>query len=142
MLVRDRLKAAGLDSTPMLTGGKGVHVIAPLVPHAEWPAVKAWTKKFAEDLEAEMPDAFVASMAKVKRKGRIFVDYLRNGRGATAVLPFSVRAREGAGVATPLTWAALAQVASAHVFSAADIAGVLAQAALPRDKAVARPLPA
>ncbi len=140
-LVRDRLKARGLDSWPMLTGGKGVHVVAPLVPRAEWPEVKAWAKGFAEALEAEAPDAFVAVMSKAKRKGRIFVDYLRNQRGATAVLPWSVRAREGAGVATPLTWAELDEARSGHDFSAADVAGVLAQAARKREVAKARALP-
>ncbi len=141
-LVRDRLKTRGLDSWPMLTGGKGVHVVVPLVPRAEWPEVKAWAKAFAESLEAEAPDAFVSVMSKAKRKGRIFVDYLRNQRGATAVLPWSVRAREGAGVAAPLTWAELGDAASGHAFSAADVAGVLAQAGRKREVARARVLPA
>ena len=109
VLVRDRLKAKGLASFPLLTGGKGVHIVAPLVPAADWPAVKAWARAFAEALEAEMPTAFVANMSKAKRKGRIFVDWLRNQRGATAVLPYSVRARAGAGVAVPVTWAQLAE---------------------------------
>ena len=95
LLVRDRLKAAGLASAPMITGGKGVHVVAPLVPEAEWPAVKAWARAFAEAMEVEFPADFTANMSKVKRKGRIFVDYLRNQRGATAVMPWSVRARPG-----------------------------------------------
>lgn len=140
-LVRDRLKTRGLDSFPMLTGGKGVHVVAPLKPKAEWPEVKAWARAFAEALEAEAPDAFVANMSKAKRKGRIFVDWLRNQRGATAVLPFSVRARAGAGVAVPLTWAQLKEVEAGNAFTAADPAAVLAQAARPREKAVAKPLP-
>ncbi|QXQ04745.1 DNA ligase D [Sphingosinicellaceae bacterium] len=140
-LVRDRLKSRGLDSAPMLSGGKGVHVVAPLVPRAEWPEVKAWCKAFAESLEAEAPDAFVAVMSKAKRKGRIFVDYLRNQRGATAVLPYSVRARAGAGVAVPVTWAELREVKAANLFSAADPAAVLAQAARKREPAKARPLP-
>ncbi len=141
-LVRDRLKSRGLDSAPMLTGGKGVHVVVPLKPKAEWPAVKAWARAFAESLEAEAPDAFVANMSKAKRKGRIFVDWLRNQRGATAVLPFSVRAREGAGVAVPLTWAQLREVAAGKVFSAADPAAVLAQAARTREAVTAKVLPA
>ena len=142
VLVRDRLKANGLASFPMLTGGKGVHVIAPLVPDAEWPAVKAWAKGFAEGLEAEMPRAFVANMSKAKRKGRIFVDWLRNQRGATAVLPYSVRAREGAGVAIPVTWAQLAETSGGSAFTAADPAAVLAQSKRPLDKVKAAKLPA
>ncbi len=141
VLVRDRLKTAGLASFPMLTGGKGVHVVAPLVPQAEWPAVKAWARAFAESLEAEAPQAFVANMSKAKRKGRIFVDWLRNQRGATAVLPYSVRAREGAGVAVPLTWVELAETEAGSAFSAANPAVVLAHAARPAEKIKAKPLP-
>ena len=142
VLIRDRLKAAGLASFPMLTGGKGVHVVAPLIPDAEWPAVKAWAKAFAEGLEAEMPDAFVANMSKAKRKGRIFVDWLRNQRGATAVLPYSVGAREGAGVAVPITWAQLSETVAGSAFTAADPAAVLAQSKRPAEKAKAAKLPA
>ncbi|MGI4878891.1 MAG: DNA ligase D [Janthinobacterium lividum] len=142
VLVRDRLKAAGLDSAPMLTGGKGIHIVAPLLPRAEWPEVKAWARGFAEALEAEMPTAFVATMSKARRKGRIFVDWLRNQRGATAVLPYSVRAREGAGVAVPVTWAQLATIEGGSAFSAANPAVVLAQARRPAEKVRAKALPA
>ncbi len=141
VVIRDRLKSAGLASFPMLTGGKGVHVVAPLVPDAEWPAVKAWAKAFADGLEAEMPAAFVANMSKAKRKGRIFVDWLRNQRGATAVLPYSVRAREGAGVAIPVTWAQLAETCGGSAFTAADPAAILAQSKRPAEKAKAAKLP-
>ncbi|MGI4877347.1 MAG: DNA ligase D [Janthinobacterium lividum] len=142
VLIRDRLKAKGMESFPMLTGGKGVHVVAPLIPDAEWPAVKAWARAFAESLEAEMPDAFVANMSKAKRKGRIFVDWLRNQRGATAVLPYSVRAREGAGVAIPITWAQLSETVAGSAFTAADPAAVLAQSKRPPEKVKAAKLPA
>ncbi len=141
VLVRERLKSRGLNSFPLLTGGKGVHVVAPLVPDAEWPAVKAWARAFAESLEAEAPDAFVATMSKAKRKGRIFVDWLRNQRGATAVLPYSVRARAGAGVAIPVTWDQLAEIEAGNAWSAADPAAVLAQAARPAEKARPAKLP-
>lgn len=142
LLIRDRLKAAGLPSLPMLSGGKGVHVVARLAPRADWVAVKAWAKAFAERLAEEQPDRFVAVMTKAKRKGRIFIDYLRNQRGATAVMPFVVRARETAGVAMPLSWDDLAATGGAARWTAADPAAVLAQArARPRQpKAV--PLPA
>ncbi len=142
VLVRDRLRERGLASFPLLTGGKGVHIVAPLVPAAEWPAVKAWAHAFASGLEAEMPAAFVATMSKAKRKGRIFVDWLRNQRGATAVMPFSVRARAGAGVAVPVTWDQLAETSAGNAFSAVDPAAVLAQATRGRERVKPSPLPA
>lgn len=142
VLVRDQLRAKGLASHPMLTGGKSVHVVAPLIPAAEWPAVKAWAKGFGEGLAVEMPDAFVANMSKAKRKGRIFVDWLRNQRGATAVMPYSVRARDGARVAIPMTWDQLAAAAAGNAFTAADPAAVLVQAARSAEKAKAVKLPA
>lgn len=141
VVVRDRLTARGLASFPLLTGGKGVHIVAPLIPDAEWPAVKAWARAFAEGLEAENPAAFVATMSKAKRKGRIFVDWLRNQRGATAVVPYSVRARDGAGVAVPVTWAQLADTVAGNAFTAADPAAVLAQSARPAERAKAAKLP-
>lgn len=141
LVVRDRLARRGLASFPLLTGGKGVHIVAPLVPDAEWPAVKAWARAFAEALAGEMPDAFVANMSKAKRKGRIFVDWLRNQRGATAVLPYSVRARAGAGVAVPVTWDQLAATIAGNAFTAADPAAVLAQAARPAEAAPPAKLP-
>ncbi len=142
VLVRDRLAARGLASFPMLTGGKGVHIIAPLVPHAEWLAVKTWCRAFAEALEAELPTAFVANMSKAKRKGRIFVDWLRNQRGATAVLPYSVRARAGAGVAVPVSWEQLAETTAGNAYTAADPAAVLAQATRARRATLSARLPA
>ena len=141
-LVRERLQSRGLDSAPMLSGGKGLHVVAPLTPQAEWPAVKAWARAFAESLETEAPDAFVATMSKAKRKGRIFVDWLRNQRGATAVLPYSVRARAGAGVAVPISWVELKHVEVPNMYTAADVPAVLAHAAKARPAAKANALPA
>ena len=88
----------------MVTGGKGVHVIAPLIPDATWPTVKDFAHRFAQAVAAAHPDRFTAALSKAKRKGRIFVDYLRNQRGATAVMPYSVRARPDAPVAAPITW--------------------------------------
>lgn len=101
---RRRLRAAGLKSFCKTTGGKGLHVVAPLAPRMDWNALKAFARKLAESMAADAPDRYVANMAKSRRKGRIFVDYLRNGRGSTAVAPFSTRARPGAPVATPVTW--------------------------------------
>jgi len=105
--LRDRLGDLGLASFPLLSGGKGVHVVVPLTPQAEWPAVKDFADRFARALAQAEPDRFVAVMTKAKRKNRIFIDWLRNQRGATAVLPYSARAREGAPVAAPVSWTEL-----------------------------------
>jgi bifunctional non-homologous end joining protein LigD len=102
--VRERLEAAGLHAFVKTSGGKGLHVAAPLKPRAQWPAVKAFTKEIAEAMAADSPDRFVATITKSKRRGKILVDYLRNQRGATAVAPYSTRARPGAPVSMPLSW--------------------------------------
>lgn len=94
----------GLTSYPMLTGGKGVHVVSPLEPRAEWGEAKAFARSIAGTMARHAPDRFVDNMAKAKRKGRIFIDYLRNDRTSTAIAPWSTRAREGAPVAWPLDW--------------------------------------
>jgi bifunctional non-homologous end joining protein LigD len=101
---RELLRRLGLETFPMVTGGKGVHVIAPLTPKAEWPAVKDFALRFAQAASADQPTRFTAELSKAKRKGRIFIDYLRNQLGATAVMPYGVRARPGAPVAVPVTW--------------------------------------
>jgi len=102
--VRDRMKELGLQSFLKTTGGKGLHVVVPIERRFGWPAVKAFTKAIAESMAHDSPDRFIANMSKAKRKGRIFIDYLRNELTATAVSAFSVRARPGAGVSTPLFW--------------------------------------
>ncbi|MDT1064278.1 DNA ligase D [Paracoccus sp. CPCC 101403] len=102
--VRQRMQDAGLASFVKTSGGKGLHVVAPLKPAADWPAVKAFTKAMAEAMAADAPDRFVATIAKSRRRGKILVDYLRNQRGATAVAAYSTRAREGAPVSAPLAW--------------------------------------
>ena len=102
--VRDRLAAIGLASFCRTSGGKGLHVVAPVLPGPDWDAVRAWCRAFAEAMEAEFPDRFVASVPKARREGRILVDWLRNGLGSTAIGSFSPRARAGAPVATPVTW--------------------------------------
>ncbi|MBV9529049.1 DNA ligase D [Sphingomonas sp.] len=101
---RDILQQIGLETFPMATGGKGIHVIAPLVPKAEWPEVKDFAHRLAQAVAQSDPENFTAALPKAQRKGRIFVDYLRNQRGATAVMPYSARARSGAPVAVPITW--------------------------------------
>ncbi len=110
------LKEIGLQSWPLLSGGKGVHVVAPLDGGADYEETEPFAKGFAQALAAHQPQRFVATMSKQRRKGRIFVDWLRNKKSATAILPWSLRARPGAPVATPLTWEKLAQIKSAAAF--------------------------
>jgi len=122
---RDILKSIGLDTFPMVTGGKGVHVIAPLTPRAEWPEVKDFAHRLAQAVAQSDPEHFTAALPKAQRKGRIFVDYLRNQRGATAVTPYSARARPTAPVAAPITWKEMGMIASPsrfHVGDAAELA--------------------
>jgi bifunctional non-homologous end joining protein LigD len=102
--VRARLEDAKLNAFVKATGGKGLHVVAPLQPKAGWDAVKNFARDLAAAMEADAPKRFIAKATKAERKGRIFVDYLRNGRGATAIVPYSTRARAGATVAMPLGW--------------------------------------
>jgi len=120
--IRDRLAKLGLKTFPMLSGGKGFHIIAPLARRAEWPEVKAFCKGFADKVAAESPDRYVAVMSKARRKGRIFVDYLRNERGSTAISPYSTRARNGAAVAAPVTWNEVKAVAAANIFAVQNMA--------------------
>lgn len=101
---RARLLDAGLTPFVKTSGGKGLHVVAPLKPKADWPAVKAFTKSIADAMSADSPDRYVATITKSKRRGKILVDYLRNQRGATAVAAYSTRARPGAAVSMPLGW--------------------------------------
>ncbi|HZW09257.1 MAG TPA: DNA ligase D [Phycisphaerales bacterium] len=102
--VRDELARAGLVSFLKTTGGKGLHVVAPLRPRAGWDEAKAFCEALAKRLASEEPESYVATLAKAKRTGKIFIDYLRNGRGSTSIAPYSTRARAGAPVAMPLRW--------------------------------------
>jgi bifunctional non-homologous end joining protein LigD len=102
--IRERLQLAGLGAFVKTSGGKGLHVAAPLAPRSEWPEVKAFAKSMAEAMAADSPDLFVSTATKARRPGKIFVDYLRNQRGATAIAPYSPRARPGAPVSMPLDW--------------------------------------
>ncbi len=115
--VASLLEDVGLRSFPLLSGGKGVHVIAPIVAGADWTAVKAFCREIANELAAREPARFVASMSKARRKGKLFIDYLRNERGATAIAPWSTRARAGATVAVPVRWRELDNFKSAGNFS-------------------------
>jgi bifunctional non-homologous end joining protein LigD len=105
--VRDLMKHLGLDTFVKSTGGKGIHVVAPIDPKREWPEIKEFAHHFVLMMERANPKLYLTKMTKAARTGRIFLDYLRNERGATAVAPYSPRARAGARVAMPLTWAEL-----------------------------------
>ena len=127
---RDILKSIGLETFPMLTGGKGVHVIAPLVPRAEWGEVKDFAHRLAQAVAQSDPDNFTAALPKAQRKGRIFVDYLRNQRGATAVMPYSARAREGAPVAAPISWKEMETIDKPSHFRITDAKQLIKRASL------------
>ena len=118
--IRDRLADLGLVSFAMLSGAKGVHVVVPLKPGHTWEGHKDFARRFAEALSMAEPERFVATMSKAKRKGKIFIDWLRNQRGSTAVLPYSARARSGARVAVPIAWDELKATKGAHRFSIED----------------------
>jgi bifunctional non-homologous end joining protein LigD len=127
--IRRTLENLGLTSFAMLSGGKGLHVVVPLTPQAEWPAVKDFARRFALALAANEPGRFVGTMSKAKRKGRIFIDWLRNQRGATAVLPYSARARDGAPVAAPIAWDELDGIKGGNMYSVGDVDKLIARAA-------------
>ena len=105
--VRQRLKNLGLESFLKLTGGKGLHIVAPIQQTLTWPELKTASHNFVLAMERHNPDLYLTKMTKSSRVGRIFLDYLRNQRGATAVAPYSPRARAGATISMPLPWAAL-----------------------------------
>lgn len=127
--IRDHLTDIGLVSFAMLSGGKGVHVVVPLTPGHDWETHKDFASRFAQALSAAEPKRFTATMSKAKRKGRIFIDWLRNQRGSTAVLPYSARARPGAPIAVPIGWEELNKVKDAHPYAIDDIDAVMKRAA-------------
>jgi bifunctional non-homologous end joining protein LigD len=123
--VRDLVAELGLKSFPLLTGGKGIHVVIPLDSTADWPEVKSFADRFSRAVSEAEPERFTANIRKAQRTGRIFIDWLRNQRGATAVMPYSARAREGAPVAAPVTWDELDDFDSGHAFSIRDAGELL-----------------
>jgi bifunctional non-homologous end joining protein LigD len=119
--IRERLERLKLESFVKTTGGKGLHVVVPLKPKAGWEAAKNFCQSLAEAMAYDSPEKYVSVMTKSKRRGRIFVDYLRNGRGATAVAAYATRAREGAPVSTPLTWDELTTGIRANHFTVENL---------------------
>jgi bifunctional non-homologous end joining protein LigD len=116
-LVRSSLETRGLKSFVKTTGGKGLHVVTPIQRGPSWSACVEFARDVTETLVAERPDGFTATMAKIARKGKIFIDYFRNQRGATSVAAYSTRARPGAPVSVPLTWTELDRVPAGSHFS-------------------------
>jgi bifunctional non-homologous end joining protein LigD len=118
--LRALLADLGLETFALLSGGKGIHVVAPLDQTADWPKVKSFADRFSRAIAEAEPELFTANIRKVQRKGRIFLDWLRNQRGATAVMPYSARAREGAPVAAPIDWSELQGISGANAFTIRD----------------------
>jgi bifunctional non-homologous end joining protein LigD len=119
--LRQRLERRGLKSVLKCTGGKGLHVTVPLAGKDQWPSVKAYAGSVAEEMVAAAPEAYVATMSKAKRTGKIFIDYFRNDYTATAIADYGVRARPGAPVALPLEWKELDSLKSASQFVMKDV---------------------
>ena len=119
--LRQHLKRSGLESTLKCTGGKGLHVIVALAGKDRWDAVRAFGAAVAEEMVAAAPEAYIATMSKAKRTGKIFIDYFRNDYTATAIADYGVRARPGAPVAVPLAWEELKGLESASAFTMKDV---------------------
>ncbi|MFP3853238.1 MAG: DNA ligase D [Anaerolineales bacterium] len=119
--VRGLLEEFGLQAFIKTSGGKGLHVIAPLERRAGWDRVRDFAESIAKRMARQEPDEFTASASKKKREGKIFVDYLRNGRGATNVAPYSTRARDGAPISTPIAWDELDRIQAANAFTVENI---------------------
>jgi bifunctional non-homologous end joining protein LigD len=123
--VRAMLSRLGLDAGAIVTGGKGIHVWMPLRRTKGWETVKLFAKTFAHLMAAKSPERYTATSSKAERKGRIFIDWMRNERGATAIAPYSLRARKGAPVAVPVTWKRLEKLKSANSFRMTDMEALL-----------------
>jgi bifunctional non-homologous end joining protein LigD len=120
-LVRALLSDKGLESFVKTTGGKGLHVCVPLTPERGWEELEEFTRAVAQRLARDEPGTFTANLAKAQRKGKVYVDYLRNVRGANAVGPFSTRAREGAPVSFPVGWDELDRLSGPTDFTVAEV---------------------
>jgi bifunctional non-homologous end joining protein LigD len=112
--MRKRLAKLRLKSFPLVTGGKGIHVVVPLQRGHSWDEHRDFAEAMARVMAEEEPDRYTATLSKAKRRGKIFIDYLRNQRGASAIAPYSSRARKGASIAVPVAWPALARLRNAQ----------------------------
>ncbi len=121
-------EALGLASFVLLSGGKGIHIVVPLIPEAEWDEVRGFAKSFCTALAEADPQRFTIALPKKERRGRIFLDFLRNQRTATAVLPYSARARTGMPVAAPVTWKELGTVERSDQFTIGQVEELLDRA--------------
>jgi len=126
--IRERFSALGLASFVKTSGGKGLHVVASLKPDAAWPRVKDTAEAIAHAMSADSPDRYLSVASKAKRGGHIFIDYLRNGRGNTAVAPYSSRARAGAAVSMPIGWEELNDKIGPATFTVKNAAARLGSA--------------
>jgi bifunctional non-homologous end joining protein LigD len=124
--VRRRLKRVKLTSFVKTTGGKGLHVVVPISP-APWDVAKKFAQAVAASMAMDDPNRYTANPIKARRRGRVFIDYLRNSREATAIGPYSTRARAGAPVSVPLKWSELSSLRSAHQYTVKNIAQRLAK---------------
>jgi bifunctional non-homologous end joining protein LigD len=124
--VRDRLAKMGLKCFPKTTGGKGIHVVAPLAP-TDWDEARLFARKVARVMARDMPQRYTANMAKDARQHRVFIDYARNARGATTIAPYSTRAKPGAPVAMPLSWSELGNISASNAFTLRNVMKRLAQ---------------
>lgn len=125
--MRAFLAELGLESFPLLSGGKVGHVVVLLAPEAGWDAVRGFARRICATLAAADPARFTIAPPKAERKGGILLDYLRNQRTATAILPWSLRARSGAPVAAPVRWDELGGIERASLFTIGDLRELLAR---------------
>jgi bifunctional non-homologous end joining protein LigD len=119
--IKNYLDAANLMSWPLLSGGKGIHVVVPLNCTNSEEDVEFFCSAFAKRVAAERPELFVATISKTKRTGKILIDYLRNRKMATAIIPWSIRARPGSPIAAPVSWTTLSKFKSARAFDVINI---------------------
>jgi bifunctional non-homologous end joining protein LigD len=119
--LRQRLQRKGLESSLKCTGGKGLHVTVPLAGKDSWATVKSFAAALADEMVAAAPEAYIATMSKAKRTGKIFIDYFRNDYTATAIADYAVRARPGAPVALPIDWKELKHLESPAQFTMKDV---------------------